>query len=171
MPLSRRMIKLGLMFACVSGLCLPQTAVRWATSAELVDINKAVHRLVSAANKRDAQGVRLTTTPIFNAAGAGWEFGRDGMAPWSALKAEGLGAVELAVMMRHAQMLSEEVAVAEGYFRTSGLLGGDLSGDVTASLLKREGVWLVSTARFAPIRSSSAISTGENCERSYRTWA
>jgi hypothetical protein len=151
------LIRFGLIFIVVGGVGTSQAAVRWATRAELIDIEKAVQRLVSAANNRDAKAVQAGTTAIFDAAGEGWAFNREGMAPWSARKAESLAAAELRVLLRHAQMLSDEVAVADGYFRTTRLPAGDLSGNVTATMVKREGVWLVSTVRFAPIQSSLAM--------------
>jgi hypothetical protein len=157
MPQVQFLLRLCVLSSVVAGCSLSQSVVRWATRAEMIDINKAVHNLVAAANRRDAQAVRAGTTTIFDAAGAGWAFGRDGMAPWSALKANGLGAAELSVLTRHAQLLSDDVAVADGFFRTTGLPTGDLSGDVTATMLKREGVWVVATARFAPLQATSAV--------------
>ena len=156
MPRPELLIKIGLMYAVAYGL-MAQTAVRVAGRAELSDIYKAVHRLVSAANNRDVQAVQAATTNFFDAAGEGWAFNRDGMAPWSALEGDSLGAAQLAVQIRHALILSEVTAVADGFFRTSGLPGGDLSGNVTVTLLKREAVWLVTTARFAPIQSSRSM--------------
>jgi hypothetical protein len=56
-------------------------------------------------------------------------------------------------------MLATDVAVADGFFRTAGLPTGDLAGDVTTTLVKLEGVWVVSTVRFAPLHPSAVRTT------------
>lgn len=152
-PLIRCVLICGAASALVA-----QTPVRWAQSSDLSAIPQAIHRLVAAANSWDAQAARAATTNIFDAAGDGWAYNADGIAPWSRLKTESLGKAKLAVVVRHALLLSDEVAAADGSSRTIGLPGGELSGNVTMTLLKCEGRWLVATARFAPIRSSRTIS-------------
>lgn len=53
-------------------------------------------------------------------------------------------------MVRTVLQYTDDVAFAEGFFRTSNL-ATDLAGDFSSTLIKRDGHWVIATVRFAPL--------------------
>lgn len=119
---------------------------------EQTQIQAAVSKLVSAINRRDFDAVRAATTPDFDAwvpGGGFWNLARlkNGPPPANAK-------FEIAALVRILRMLTPDAAFGDGFFRTINLAGGESSGRLYVALVKKNGRWLVSLARFTPRRGT-----------------
>ena len=127
---------------------------------DLGAIQSAVERLVTAVNNRDAKAVDSLTLPSFDARGEGiWldRAGRPRFGPAGGGTDDRYRGVEIAALVRGARLITSDVALAEGFFRTTGTpAGADAAGALMVTLVKREGRWLAATARFGAFRFSDA---------------
>jgi len=114
-------------------------------------ILSSLSRLTAAVNARDAAAVQLITIDRFVAYGESWWFDRRGHARW-AERFDDLTGVEIATLTRVVELVTEDVAITSGFFRTLNKKDGDLAGDFHCTLLKRDNQWLVASVRFAPSR-------------------
>jgi hypothetical protein len=114
-------------------------------------ILSSLSRLTAAANARDAAAVQLVTIDRFLAYGESWLFNRRGYARW-AERFDDLTGVEIATLTRVIELVTEDVAITSGFFRTLNKKEGDLAGDFHCTLLKRDNQWLVASVHFAPSR-------------------
>jgi hypothetical protein len=128
---------------------------------DLAAIQNTVERLVAAVNDREARAVHALTLPSFDARGEGiWldregrpRFGPPGGATGSSENR--YKGVEVAALVRGARLITSDVALAEGYFRTiQWPAGADAAGSLMVTLVKRDGRWLAATARFGAYRFS-----------------
>jgi hypothetical protein len=114
-------------------------------AAEKSAIEAAFHQLITAANNRNAEGVQAVTLPWFDARGDGLWFVRSGFHRFS--RREDLQGAEVATLLRLNRLLTPDVAFADGFFRTVGRPDAELAGEVSVTLVKRDGKWLVATVR------------------------
>jgi len=128
-----------------------QQPVRRITEAEQLDIQATLRKLTLAVNQRDGAAMKALTAPNLDVRGEGRFFEQAGMSRYTERRGEDLSRVQLATLAREVRLLSEDVAMVDGFFRTSGWPGRDYAGTVNAILLRREGKWLTSKVRFAPI--------------------
>ena len=124
-------------------------------AAEQSAIEAAFRQLITAANNRSVEGVKAVTLPSFDARGDGLWFVQSGFHQFS--KREDLHGAEVATLLRLTRLLTGDVAFGDGFFRTVGWPGAELAGEVSVSLVKRDGKWLVATVRFDPYRFSDAV--------------
>lgn len=149
-----RVLPLFVVWTMAAVTCLSQ--VPQASQEEVTAIQEAVERLVVAVNNRDAKAVHELTTASFDASGEDFWLNREGR-PWfpGASPDRSYDGVELAALVRGARLVTRDVALAGGFFRTVKWPGGtDLAGYVNVTVVKRDGKWLVEAARFAPYRFS-----------------
>ena len=141
----------------VAAPCLSQTRILSPPlpPAEQNAIEAAFHQLITAANNRNAEGVQEVTLPSFDVRGDGLWFVRDGFHPFS--KRADLQGAEVATQLGLNRLLTADVAFADGFFRTVGWPEAELAGDVSVTLVKRDGKWLVATVRVDPYRISDAV--------------
>lgn len=122
---------------------------------DLAGIQNTVERLATAVNSRDAEAVHALTTPTFDARGEGAWLDRDGRPRFAPPGGAGnrYKDVEIAALVRGARLITNDVALAEGYFRTIGWPGGqDAAGTLMVTLVKADGKWLAAAARFSAFR-------------------
>ena len=121
---------------------------------DLRAIQEAVERLVVAANKRDAKGVEAVTLPSFDVRAEGVWINREGQPRFGPPRTDDRYAgVEVAALVRGGRLITEDVALAEGFFRTINWPGGtDAAGAVSVTMVRREGKWLAAAARFGAYR-------------------
>jgi hypothetical protein len=134
-----------------AAVCIAQPPPGTASEADLSAIPETVNELVVAVNRRNPERVKALTTPSFSARGEGRWFTRDGIHPLSVMwnQDAGLDHVEIATLVRGGRLVTRDVALADGFFRTIGWPGGsEFAGSVSVTLVKREGRWLVDAARF-----------------------
>jgi len=134
-------------------LCAPlaaQLRMRRMTDDEQRDIQQAIRSLTVAANHRDAAAAKLVALPSLNVRGAGRMFDVNGLSKWSERRDEDLSKVELATLVRELRLFNDDVAMVDGFFRTTGWPKGDFAGDFSATVVRRDGRWLVSQIRCEP---------------------
>lgn len=145
-----------LISALIPGRVSAQSDAVRATAADLSAIQESVRQLVLAANARDAEAVKAFTIPSFDARSEFLWMNRDGISPFS--RRYDLSGAEIATLVRGGRLLTSDVALADGFFRTIGKpLGMDLAGSVAVTLVKQQGKWLVAASRFAPYRFSRSL--------------
>ena len=144
------MSRLAVVLCLAVGSTAQGPNIREATPAERDAISESVESLVSAANSRDAERAGAVTTGEFTAYGDRWFVHRGGNGQWTGPGAE-LARAQIGAMVRWIMMITDDVALAEGFFKTSNLKT-DIAGDFSNTLLKRDGKWFVAAVRLAPLR-------------------
>ena len=64
---------------------------------------------------------------------------------------------EVAVLTREVRMMTDDVAVGEGFFRTIGLPRGDRAGGVNVMWLRTGQAWKIATLGFEPIANEGPV--------------
>lgn len=150
-----RLLVFALILVAAAGTNVSQTDVPQAPRENIRAIQETVEQLVIAVNNRDAKTVEALTMPSFDVRGEGIWLRRDGRPQfagpnWTGSAYDG---VEVAALVRGGRMITNDVALAEGFFRTIKWPGGtDAAGAVTVTLVKRDDRWLAATARFGAYR-------------------
>ncbi len=122
---------------------IAQTEVPLASRADVTSIQKAVEQLVVAINNRDEKAVHALTIPSFDARGEGIWLNRSG-APQFGRSTNRYEGVEVAALVRGARLITSDVALAEGFFRTIKWPGGtDAAGALAVTLVNvtEDGSW------------------------------
>jgi hypothetical protein len=121
--------------------------------ADQEQMQAVVRRMVAALNDRDLEGMAAASTADFDAFVPGQGFViHPRMKSLLQNRGEELRMFELATLLRLVRLITGEVALGDGFFRTIGLPGGDTAGRVTFTFVRRDGKWLVAAARFNPLR-------------------
>ncbi|HYP06653.1 MAG TPA: family 16 glycoside hydrolase [Bryobacteraceae bacterium] len=142
-------------FIAIATRGLSQTDGERISPEDLAAIQTTVERLLVAVNDRDAKAVYALTVPSFDARGENMWFDRDGQSRFGRSNASLYKGVEIAALVRGARLITNDVALAEGFFRTTRWLAGDdPAGSLMVTLVKRDGKWLAANARFASYRFS-----------------
>ena len=136
-----------------------QPAIRQPSLPEKHDIQQAVGNLVRAANQRDALAAKVVASPRLDVRGEGRVFDWNGVSRWSEWKSENLAGAEVATLIREVRMMGDDIASIDGFFRTIHWPGGEFSGDVSGTLIRKDGKWLVTSARFAARQSDQRFIT------------
>jgi hypothetical protein len=127
--------------------------VGWAaepTAEEQRVLQATVSKLTQALNARNVEAMLPRLAAEFSAFApmAGW-WGTKRLQSDERAR-EQYRNVELATLVRSLRMVTPEVALGDGFFRTIGAPGGDASGRVYLVLTKTASHWQVLSARFAP---------------------
>ena len=150
-------LRVVLLYAVTAATSTAQPEVRRAAEAELAAIQETIRQLVRGVNERNVAAIKAVTIPSFDARSEGRWFNRDGSHPFSLNTSDDLKGVEVAALIRGGRLLTGDVALADGFFRTLGWPGGaDLAGSVTLTLVKRDNKWLAAAARLGAYRFSGS---------------
>jgi hypothetical protein len=120
------------------------------TPEEHQQVLDTIHQLVRATNARDAALIESICQRNLYATGDGFVIGMKGLLPWS--RQADFTRTQVAALVRDISKVTDDVIVADGFFRTSQLPIGDTAGDFSSTLVKTDGKWRVATVRFAPQR-------------------
>jgi hypothetical protein len=148
-----------LVYAFTAAIVMAQPESPPASVVDLIPIQDSVRRLVIAVNNRNTDGVKAVTLPTFDARSEFLWLNREGSSPFAPTRRnDNLQGVEVAALVRGGRLLTSDVALADGFFRTRGWRNGkDPAGAVSVTLVKQNGQWLVAAARFAAYRFSGPV--------------
>ncbi len=138
-----------LVMCFITALALTSRAeVREPTPREQEEIQDSIHKLVVAVNNRDAAQIQKWTAARFDAAYPG-AFLVTRSRLIDLVKQP--GKLEIATLARMVRMLSNDVAMADGFYRTMGLDNGDSAGRISITVIRAgdEG-WRTAAVRFIP---------------------
>jgi hypothetical protein len=147
-------IPVAVLLTAMAATSIAQTAGPGMPATDLTAIQDAINQLIVAVNNRDAKAVHAVTIPSFDARAEGIWLNRNG-APQFGRSTTSYEGVEVAALVRGARLITIDVALAEGFFRTIKWPGGtDAAGALAVTLVKRDGRWLAAAARFGAYRFS-----------------
>lgn len=113
----------------------------------------ALRRYLVAVNDCDEAAARAVVTKDFSAVGHNMkpEFVAR-LRPRAEVCGPNKGTFEVTALARVLRVATEDVAVADGFFRTIQLPGGDHAGRLYLTFVRREGRWQVMSLRFHSLR-------------------
>lgn len=113
----------------------------------------AFRRYVQAVNDCSETAARAAVTKEFTASGV--SMGRvfnERLQPGAAVCGANKAAFELTALVRILRAVTDDVTIADGFFRTMQLPLGDKAGRVYGTFVKREGRWRIMALRFHSLR-------------------
>jgi len=143
-------MKTLLLACCITALAQTSRAdVHAPTPREQEEIQDSIHKLVVAVNNRDAAQIQASTAAWFDAAYPG-SFLVTRSRMLDLIKQPG-GKLEIATLARMVRMFSNDVAMADGFYRTMGLDSGDSAGRISITVIRdAEKGWRAAAVRFIP---------------------
>lgn len=133
-----------------SAVCMAQ--VRPPADAAKQDMLATLHELVRSINNRQPEGILESTVARFDAGLQGEFISRDRLIDLVKNPPDRVRSFQLATLFRTFRLLSADVALGDGYYRTMHWPGGESAGRVSVTLVREDGRWRVATARFGPYR-------------------
>jgi len=117
-----------------------------------VAMQRALKLYVQAVNDCHEAGVQAVVTRDFSTVAAGMGLGFNGrLRPRPTVCGASKVAFEWTALARSFLMATNDVTIADGYFRTMQLPGGDRAGGLTSTFVRRDGRWQVLALRFFPM--------------------
>ncbi len=127
-------------------------------AADQTAMQDALRRYMQAVNDCDAKAAGAAITKDFSPSGVGMGVAFNArLRPGAAVCGPDRVALEMTAQARVLRSVTDDVTIADGFFRTMGLPGGDKSGRLYLTFVRRDGKWQVMGLKFHALPSEAPI--------------